>query len=162
MLVCTSEARKERSQLGEMNMNVEDVGRRWVAGWNSKDSVAFSMLFAPDGVYIDPAFGRLARGRDLVRKHHKTWWNAIPDFQMTAEHIHVADNAIIVQAVGQGTFSGRDLGEIMKATSKPFRGRIVAVLELNSTGEITSCTEYYDRAIIPGGEKPPLDDLTST
>jgi uncharacterized protein (TIGR02246 family) len=145
-----------------MNMDGEDIGRRWVAGWNSNDSVAFSMLFAPDGAYIDPSYGRLARGRDLVRKHHEYWWDAIPDFQMTAERILVADNTVVVQVVGQGTFSGRDLaGGKMKASSRPFRGRTVAILDLNSEGEITTCTEYYDRAIIPGGEKPPFDDLAS-
>jgi uncharacterized protein (TIGR02246 family) len=83
-----------------MNMDGEDIGRRWVAGWNSKDAVAFSMLFAPDGAYSDPSYGRLARGRDLVRKHHEYWWDAIPDFQMTAERILVADNTVVVQVVG--------------------------------------------------------------
>ena len=48
----------------------------------------------------------------------------------------------------------------MKATHPPFRGRTAAILEFDGRGEITTCTEYYDRAIIPGGAKPPFDHLT--
>jgi hypothetical protein len=44
-------------------MSIENVGRKWVDGWNSRDSVAFSMLFAPEGKYIDPSRGD-SRGRD--------------------------------------------------------------------------------------------------
>jgi len=142
-------------------MSIENVGRNWVDGWNSRDSVAFSMLFAPEGKYIDPSFGIVQRGRASVRMHHEKWWSAIPDFRMTVERIYVADGAIIVQVIGEGTFSGADLaGGKMKATHLPFRGRTAAILEFDGRGEITTCTEYYDRAIIPGGAKPPFDHLT--
>jgi uncharacterized protein (TIGR02246 family) len=141
-------------------MSAEDTADKWVAGWNSKDSVAFSMLYALDGRYMDPSFGLVQRGREAIRSHHEKWWNAIPDFRMIAEHVHVADGAVIVQVIGEGTFSGSNLaGGEMKATSLPFRGRTCAVLELNDHGEIACCTEYYDRAIIPGGAKPPFDQL---
>jgi ketosteroid isomerase-like protein len=79
---------------------------------------------------------------------------------MIAERIYVTDGAVIVQVIGEGTFSGADLaGGKMKATSLPFRGRTCAVLELDDDGKIACCTEYYDRAIIPGGAKPPFDHL---
>jgi uncharacterized protein (TIGR02246 family) len=146
--------------LREKMMNAKNMGERWVDGWNSKDSVAFSMLYSSDGKYIDPSFGIVQRGRDAIRTHHEKWWNAIPDFRMIAERIHVADRAVIVQVIGEGTFSGADLaGGKMQATSLPFRGRTCAVLELDDHGQIASCTEYYDRAIIPGGVKPPFDHL---
>ena len=141
-------------------MNAENMGERWVAAWNSEDSVAFSMLYSPNGKYIDPSFGIVQRGRDAIRMHHEKWWNAIPDFRMVAERIHVANGAVIVQVIGEGTFSGADLAMgKMKATSLPFRGRTAAVLELDDDGKIAWCTEYYDRAIIPGGAKPPFDQL---
>ena len=141
-------------------MNAESIGEQWVAGWNSKDSVAFSMLYSLDGKYIDVSFGIVQRGRGAIRSHHEKWWNAIPDFRMIAERIHVADGAGIVQVIGEGTFSGADLARgKMKATSLPFRGRTCAVLELDDQGKIACCTEYYDRAIIPGGAKPPLDQV---
>jgi len=137
-----------------------NMGERWVAACNSKDSVAFSRLYSPNGKYIDPSFGIVQRGRDAIRMHHEKWWNAIPDFRMVAERIHVADGAVIVQVIGEGTFSGADLaGGKMKATSLLFRGRTAAVLERDEDGEIACCTEYYDRAIIPGGVKPPFDHL---
>ena len=141
-------------------MNAENMGEKWVAGWNSKDSVAFSMLYSLHGKYIDPSFGIVQRGREAISSHHEKWWNAIPDFRMIAERIYVTDGAVIVQVIGEGTFSGADLaaGKI-KATSLPFRGRTCAVLELDDDGKIASCTEYYDRAIIPGGANPPFDHL---
>jgi uncharacterized protein (TIGR02246 family) len=111
-------------------MNAKNMGERWVDGWNSKDSVAFSMLYSSDGKYIDPSFGIVQRGRDAIRTHHEKWWNAIPDFRMVAERVHVADGAVIVQVIGEGTFSGADLaGGKMKATFLPFRGRTCAVLD---------------------------------
>jgi uncharacterized protein (TIGR02246 family) len=70
-------------------MNAKNMGKRWVDGWNSKDSVAFSMLYSSDGKYIDPSFGIVQRGRDAIRTHHEKWWNAIPDFKMVAERVHV-------------------------------------------------------------------------
>jgi hypothetical protein len=36
-------------------MSAENMGEKGVSAWNSKDSVAFSMLWAPDGNYIDPS-----------------------------------------------------------------------------------------------------------
>jgi len=70
-------------------MNAENMGEKWVAGWNSKDSVAFSMLYSPHGKYIDPSFGIVQRGREAISSHHEKWWNAIPDFRMIAERIYV-------------------------------------------------------------------------
>src|SRR6516162_4280857 len=55
-------------------MNLEQVGRNWVAGWNSRDSEAFSRLYAPDGMYADPSFGIRRVGRTLVRMHHQISW----------------------------------------------------------------------------------------
>ena len=79
---------------------------------------------------------------------------------MIAERIHLADGAVIVQVICEGTFSGADLARgKMKATSLPFRDRTCAVLELDDQDEIACCTEYYDRAIMPGGAKPPFDQL---
>jgi uncharacterized protein (TIGR02246 family) len=141
-------------------MNAEGIAEKWVAGWNSKDSVAFSTLYSLDGKYIDVSFGIVQRGRDAICSHHEIWWNSIPDFRMIAERIHLADGAVTVQAICEGTFSGADLpGAKMKATSLPFRARTCAVLELDDQGEIACCTEYYDRAIMPGGAKPPFDQL---
>jgi hypothetical protein len=49
-------------------MNLEQVGRNWVAGWNSRDSEAFSRLWTPDGEYVDPSFGIHRTGRSLLRR----------------------------------------------------------------------------------------------
>ena len=140
--------------------SLEQVGRNWIAGWNSRDSEAFSRLYAPDGEYADPSFGIRRKGRDFVRMHHELWWKAIPDFVMKERHIRVADRSVVVEITAEGTFSGGDLGGgKMKATQKAFRGWTIAVLELNEVGEIVVCTEYYDRSIVPGGEQPPFGEL---
>jgi len=129
-----------------------------IAGWNSHDSEAFSRLYAPDGEYVDPSFGR--KGRDFVPMHHEIWWKAIPDFVMKARHIRVADRSVVVEVTAEGTFSGGDLGGgKMKATQKAFHGWSIAVLDVNEVGEIVVCCEYYDRSIVPGGEQPPFDEL---
>jgi len=79
---------------------------------------------------------------------------------MIAERIHLADGAVIVQVICELTFSGSDLARgKMKATTMPFRGRTCAVLERDDPGKIACCTEYYDRAIMPRGAKPPIDQL---
>jgi uncharacterized protein (TIGR02246 family) len=141
-------------------MSLEQVGRDWVAGWNSRDSDAFSRLFAPDGEYLDPSFGIRRTGRNFLRMHHEIWWKAIPDFVMKIRHIHVAARSVIVEVTAEGTFSGCDLvGGKMKATNNPFRGWSIAVLDVNDVGEIMTCREYYDRSIVPGGVQPPFDDL---
>jgi uncharacterized protein (TIGR02246 family) len=141
-------------------MNLEQVGRNWVAGWNSRDSEAFSRLYTPDGEYVDPSFGIRRTGRSFLRMHHEIWWKAVPDFVMTARHIHVAARSVIVEVTAEGTFSGGDLGGgKMKATKKAFRGWSIGVLEVNEAGEIMICREYYDRSIVPGGAQPPFDEL---
>ena len=84
----------------------------------------------------------------------------MPDFVMTARHIHVAARIVIVEITAEGTFSGIDLwGGNMKATKKAFRGWSIAVLAVNEVGEITICREYYDRSLVPGGAQPPFDEL---
>jgi uncharacterized protein (TIGR02246 family) len=140
--------------------HLEQVGRNWVAGWNSRDSKAFSRLFTPDGEYADPSFGVRRTGRTLLRMHHALWRNAVPDFVMTVRHIHVAARSVIVEVTAEGTFSGGDLGGgKMKATKMAFRGWMIAVLEVNEAGEIMVCRDYYDRSLVPGGAQPPFDAL---
>ncbi len=131
---------------------MDDIGTKWVAGWSSRDSDAFAKLYAPDGEYVDHAFCLCRSGRAAVRKHHELWWKAVPDFVMTLERTLVSDRSIIVQVVGEGTFSGEDLGGgKMKATGKRFSGRLVAILDIDEFDRIATSTEYYDKSIMPGG-----------
>ena len=67
-------------------MSGENVmGEKWVAGWNSKHSAAFSMLYSPLGKYIDPSVGIVQGGREAIRSHEEKWRSAIPDLRMVAE-----------------------------------------------------------------------------
>lgn len=139
---------------------LENVGRLWVERWSKPDPDAFAELFREDGEYMDPAFGILRRGRQFVKIHHQGWYRAISGFRMSAEQIIAGDSVVIVQAIGEGTFDGENLGgATMIATGKAFRARLCAVLVIDDDGRIVRCTEYYDRSLMPGGQPAPLRDL---
>jgi len=137
-----------------------DIGHQWVAAWNSPTPEPFVDLYADDGEYVDITFGIRRRGHDLIRLHHQNWRAAIPDFVMSLDKAHVGDMFVVVEGVGRGTFSGRDLGEgLIKATMRPFVGRTAAVLALTPSLKIQSCHEYYDRSLMPGGGKAPFGQI---
>ena len=48
-------------------MNAENMGEKWVAGWNSKDSVAFSMLYSTENISILRSGSCSAVERQLAR-----------------------------------------------------------------------------------------------
>lgn len=115
-------------------------------------------LYAVDGEYYDAPFGVNRRGHDLIGMHHQHWLSSVPDFQMTLTKAQAGEGFVVIEAVGRGTFSGSDLaGGLMKATMKPFTGRTAAILTLNSAGKIQTCHEYYDRSVMPGGERPLME-----
>lgn len=141
-------------------MSNEEFGMMWCEAWSSPDSRAFSLLYAPGGRYTDIPFGITRVGHALVQKHHAHWHSAIPDFIMQCDQVMGADKLVVVQTLCTGVFSGADLaGGRMKATGKPFRCRAITVLNLDSDRLIQTCTEYYDRGVMPGGAATLFDDL---
>ncbi|WP_423787668.1 ester cyclase, partial [Klebsiella pneumoniae] len=74
------------------------------------DAASFADLFAENGEYMDPAFGILRHGRQFVRIHHESWRRSIPDFCMKTERIIAGESVVVVQAIGEGTFDGENLG----------------------------------------------------
>lgn len=142
-------------------MAIGAVADKFCAGWTSMDAAAFSELFAPDGYYIDIAFGVKRQGRNLIQDHHKLWRTAIPEFVMLNEESYEAGLVVTVKTVCYGKFSGGDLGGgKLKATGKSFRARAISVLELNDQFQIKACTEYYDRLTMPMGEATLFDNLS--
>ncbi len=137
--------------------SVAEVGQAWISGWNLADPEPFANLFDEDGEYYDVSFGVRRRGRALIATHHRRWRRAVPDFVMTLVDLHVGAGFVAMETYCTGTFDGDDLADgVMKATMKPFRGRTAAVLRLSDKNEIVSCHEYYDRALMPGGEDTPF------
>jgi ketosteroid isomerase-like protein len=142
-------------------MSIKTVADNFCAGWTSADSEAFSMLFAPDGYYIDIAFGVKRQGRDLIQQHHKLWRTALPEFVMVKEDAYESGSVVTVKTVCYGKFSGGDLGGgKLKATGKSFRARAISVVELDEKFQIKACTEYYDRLTMPMGEATLFDNLS--
>lgn len=82
---------------------------------------------------------------------------------MTGERFHALERVVVIQPVGRSTFSGKPLGRHkLPPTMKPFSRGTAAVLELDERFEIVSCTEYYDRRTIPGGELASYEGLSVT
>ena len=139
---------------------LENIGRFWVERWSKSNSDEFAELFREDGEYLDAAFGALRRGRDFMKLHHQLWHRAVSGFRMTPERITTGDAIVVVQAIGEGTFSGESLGGgKMAATGKAFRARLCAVLAIGDDAKIARCSEYYDRSLMPGGQEAPFRDL---
>ena len=131
-------------------MSLKTVAEAWVQGWSQPDSAAFAKLFDDAIIYEDTAFGVRRTSPAGVQEHHQIWLASIPDFSVELEQMHEVGNTVIVQGVGRGTFNGVDLpGGRMKATGKPFEGRLAAVIVCGENG-IVECTEYYDRLFMPG------------
>ena len=113
MTLCAASLRQlapVRRKWGRTKMNVVSIADRFCAGWTSLDAEAFSTLFAPEGSYMDIAFGITRRGRDQVREHHRIWRTAVPEFAMLNERAYESGSAVIVKTICYGTFSGGDLG----------------------------------------------------
>lgn len=131
-------------------MSPKAVAENWAKLWSQTDSAAFASIFDEAIDYQDAAFGVSPSGRAAVQEHHRIWLAAAPDFSLEIEQLHEAGNTVIVQGIGRGTFSGEDLANgTIKATGKPFEGRLVAIIVCGENG-IVKCTEYYDRLFMPG------------
>ena len=138
-------------------MLIKESAIVWFEGLLSRDSDAFAQLFSENGVYADPAFGLVRRGREFVRLHHRKWHAAIPDFVGAVERILIDNQTAIIQYVAEGTFSGEPLTAI-QPTFRSFKARVVILLDYDFDGKIVMCTEYYDRSIMPGGMSTPFTD----
>ncbi|UGY16295.1 ester cyclase [Bradyrhizobium septentrionale] len=142
-------------------MNVEQVARHWLDQLQKPNSDAFARLFTQNGRYIDPAFGLARQGRDFVRLHHKKWHAAVPDFRANVERVLVDGQTAVIQYEATGTFDGEPLGageNAIQPTHKRFKARVVIVLDLDDDGQVKTCTEYYDRSIMPDGATTPYAD----
>lgn len=142
-------------------MNIVQVATHFIDQLQKPDSDAFARLFTQDGLYADPAFGLARRGHEFVRLHHKKWHAAVPDFKAAIERVLVDGQSAVIMYDGTGSFNGEPLGvgeSALRPTHKQFKARVVIVLDLNADGLVKSCTEYYDRAIMPCGEKAPYAD----
>jgi uncharacterized protein (TIGR02246 family) len=143
-------------------MNVNQIAERWIDQFQNPDSDAFALLFTHDGVFIDPAYGLARKGRDLVKLHHKKWLAAVPDFSAEIERVLVDGQTAVILYEATGTFNGAPLGagkNTIQPTNRPFKARVVIVLDLDADGQVQSCTEYYDSNIMPlGGKGPYADD----
>lgn len=142
------------------NQSYEDIGRQFVARWQGSDAEAFAALFSENGEYVDPAFGIFRRGRGFMHKHHQLWHRAVSNFSMVSERIIAGEADVVVLAICEGVFDGDSLGGgVVAPTGKPFRARMCAVLTIDAHGQITRATDYYDRAMMPGGQPAPMRDL---
>ena len=142
-------------------MNVTDIATSWLDQLQQPDSVAFANLFTEDGLYVDPSFWLVRRGREFVRLHHRKWHAAVPDFKANLERMLVDGLTAVLLYEGTGTFTGEPLGSSespMQPTHRAFKARAVIVLDLNENGLVKFCTEYYDRSIMPMGIKTPFSD----
>ena len=143
-----------------LSSSMTDIGRQFIARWESTDADAFADMFSENGEYVDTAFGLLRRGRDFMRNHHRLWHRAISDFHITEERIITGETDIVVLAICEGIFDGESLGGgIIVATGKHFRARLCIVLAIDESGKIARATDYYDRSLMPEGHKAPMRDL---
>ncbi len=140
--------------------SLDEVGRQFIARWESPDAEAFADMFGENGEYVDTAFGLLRRGRDFMRNHHRLWHRAISDLRITEERIITGATDIVVLAICEGIFDGESLGGgIVVATGKHFRARLCIVLAIDEHGKIARATDYYDRSLMPEGHRAPMRDL---
>ncbi|MFD8000463.1 nuclear transport factor 2 family protein [Streptomyces mirabilis] len=143
-------------------MNITDIAINWIEKLNQPDSTAFSNLFAENGMYVDPSYGLARRGRELVHLHHHQWHAAVPDFKAEVERVLVDGSTATILYAGTGTFDGEPLGpgggKSVQPTNRPFKARVVIVLDIDENGLVACCTEYYDRSIMPLGEETPYSD----
>ena len=131
-------------------MSPKKMAESWVKLWSQADSAAFAALFDEAIDYTDNAFDIRKHGRADIEEHHRIWLGAAPDFSIELEQLHELGNTVVVQGLGRGTFNGNDLANgALKATGKPFQGRLAAVIICGENG-IVKCTEYYDRVQMPG------------
>ncbi|MFD8000457.1 nuclear transport factor 2 family protein [Streptomyces mirabilis] len=136
-------------------MNVTDIATRWLEMLEQPDTNAFAELFTEDGMYIDPAYGVVQRGRDFVRLHHRMWHASVPDFKTKVERVVVDGLTAVILYQGTGTYSGEPIaaGEKHAPTNRWFEARVAIVLDLDDNGLVKCCTEYYDHTIMPLGEE---------
>ena len=65
------------------------------------------------------------------------------------------------QSGATGKFKGEPLGageNAIQPTHKEFEARVVIVPDLDADGQVETCTEYYDRLIMPNGARTPYAD----
>jgi ketosteroid isomerase-like protein len=146
---------------GSIAVNVDQIARQWIDLFQKPDSEAFAALFTQGGSFVDPAFGLVRQGRELVRLHHKKWLAAVPDFKAAIERVLVDGRTAVILYRATGTFNGDPLGagnNAVQPTNREFTARVVIVLDLDADGQVETCTEYYDTVMMPNGGKGPYAD----
>lgn len=122
-----------------------DVAEQFLAAWSKDDPEALLGLCSEDCVYEDVTVAAISHGHQELRDFFTMFRTALPDMRFISEGVNACDASATVEWTVSGTHSGNVPG-LPPATNKYAEVRGVSVLDLDATGLISGCRDYWDSA----------------
>ena len=125
--------------------SIHDVAEQFLAGWSKDDPETLLAMCAETLVYEDVPVGAVLHNKDELRGLHTMFRTAMPDLSFTLDSASGDQGTVTVEWTVTGTHTGTVDG-LPPATGKPAQVRGVSVINLDDTGRMTACRDYWDPA----------------
>lgn len=102
--------------------------------------------FTTQSEWRDMPAGETHSGHAGVRRYYDDLFTGFPDFSLEVISRHIADEAIIVEAVATGTH--RETWKGVPATGKAVRFAVCVIFTFAEDDKIQAETVYYDRLTV--------------
>ena len=110
------------------------------------DLDALVNTFTPRSEWRDMPAGETHTGHDGVRTYYHDLFTGFPDFSLEVVSRHIADDAIVIEAIATGTHRAPWKG--VPATGKAVRFPVCVIFTFAEDDRILAETVYYDRLTV--------------
>ena len=128
-----------------MSTNIENTIREYCDAWCAHDVGRICTFFTHDCFYEHVLSGVEAKGRDELHKVVTEIFQAIPDLELSIQHISVGTDSAITEWKLSGTVA-EDLADV-KATGESFDLRTASVIEFQGN-QICRLSSYWDLSVL--------------
>lgn len=125
-----------------MSAPIEALVLEFLSAENARDWAKWTSFLANDVTYIVVGSGNVVRGKNNYVTHMQNVYAELPDWRFVIETIATGADAVIVEFLGRGHFTGVHEGRT--CTAVPLELSAVCVFRLRDN-KIASVREYFDR-----------------
>ena len=113
---------------------------------NQHDLEGVLGTFGESARYDDESWGEHYEGRDGVRLFYEQLMKALPDLEIEVQHLHVAEDAIVLEVMIRGTHLGA--WRSLPATGRRVKFSLCGVYTFDSDNRLAGERIYYDRGTV--------------
>ena len=122
---------------------MEDLVREFLAAENARDWAKWATFLTDDVTYTVVGSGNVVIGKSCYVTHMQKVYAELPDWRFTVETLAAASDAVIVEFLGRGHFTGVHHGHAYAVV--PLELSAVCIFRFRQN-KIASVREYFDYA----------------